>query len=67
MMLAIDYGTKKIGLAFSDPTLNFVSRTLTIKYKSIKEAIKTIKYKFDLRYKTVYGDNSRLTRSGLKE
>jgi len=40
--MAIDYGTKKIGLAFSDPTLNFVSRTLTIKYKSIKEAIKTI-------------------------
>jgi putative pre-16S rRNA nuclease len=40
--MAIDYGTKKIGLAFSDPTLNFVSRTLTIKYKSIKEAVNTI-------------------------
>jgi len=37
-IMAIDFGTKKIGLAFTDPTLSFVSRTLTLRVKSEKEA-----------------------------
>ncbi|NIP41871.1 MAG: Holliday junction resolvase RuvX [candidate division Zixibacteria bacterium] len=37
-VMAIDFGTKRIGLAFTDPTLSFVSKTLTLKVKSEKDA-----------------------------
>lgn len=36
--MAIDYGTKKIGLAFTDPTCSFVAATRTIMYTSEKAA-----------------------------
>jgi putative Holliday junction resolvase len=41
-LMAIDYGTKKIGLAFTDPTCSFVSTTQTITFKSEKAAAKVI-------------------------
>jgi len=37
-IMAVDYGTRKIGLALTDPTCSFVARTLTIKPKSEKQA-----------------------------
>lgn len=37
-VMAVDYGTRKIGLALTDPTCSFVARTLTIKPKSDKQA-----------------------------
>jgi putative Holliday junction resolvase len=41
-LMAIDYGTKKIGLAFTDPTCSFVSATRTIMFKSEKTIAKEI-------------------------
>lgn len=41
-IMALDYGTKKIGIAFSDPTGGFVSETVTIRYRSQKEALQKI-------------------------
>lgn len=41
-IMALDYGTKKIGVAFSDPTGGFVSETVTIRSKSEKEALQKI-------------------------
>jgi len=40
--MAIDYGTRKIGLAFSDPLRSFVSRTTTLTYKSENKVIAEI-------------------------
>lgn len=40
--MAIDYGSKKIGLAFTDPTCSFVSATQTLFFKSEKAAAKEI-------------------------
>ncbi len=37
-VMAIDFGTKKIGLAFTDPTVSFVSKTMTLRVKSDKDA-----------------------------
>ncbi len=41
-LMAIDYGTRKIGLAFTDPTCSFVSATRTIMFRSEKAAAKEI-------------------------
>ncbi len=41
--MAIDYGTKKIGLALSDPFKSFVARTMTLDVKSDKDAALQIK------------------------
>jgi putative Holliday junction resolvase len=38
-VMAVDYGTRKIGLALTDPACNFVARTLTITPKSEKQAV----------------------------
>lgn len=40
--MAIDYGTRKIGLAFSDPLRSFVTRTQTLTYKSENRVIEEI-------------------------
>lgn len=40
--MALDYGTKKIGVAFSDPLRSFVSRTMTLTYVSENQIVKQI-------------------------